>query len=90
MKKRLQIILNKVLKEQKDILYGSNSDIVVNDINWIRSKQCHMINVTIYTDNIEESVESHPDGIEFMISTGWPILGNKNKPIIMSTLDVKG
>jgi hypothetical protein len=89
MKKRLQIILNKVLKEHKDILYGSNSEIIVNEIDWIRSKQCHMITVTIYTDNIAESVESHPDGIEFMINTGWPILGKNNKPIVISTLDVK-
>ena len=89
MKKRLQIILKIVLKEHKDILYGSNSEIVVNEIDWIRSKQCHMITVTIYTDNIKESVESHPDGIEFMINTGWPILGKNNKPIVISTLDVK-
>ena len=70
-------------------MYGSNSEIIVNEIDWIRSKQCHMVTVTIYTDNITESVESHPDGIEFMINTGWPILGKDNKPIVISTLDVK-
>jgi hypothetical protein len=90
MKKRLQIILNKVLKEQKDVLYGSNSEIVINNINWIRSRQCHMISITIHTDNIEESVESHPDGIEYMMSLGWPILGKSSKPIVVSTLDVLG
>lgn len=90
MKRRLQIILNKVLKEQKDILYGSNSEIVINNINWIRSRQCHMISITIYTDNIEESVESHPDGIEYMMSLGLPILGNKVKVMVVSTLDVLG
>lgn len=89
MKRHLETILNKVLKEQKDLLYGSNSEIVVNNINWVRSKQCHMITITIYTENIEESVESHPDGIEFMVNTGWPILGRDTKPIVMSSLDVK-
>jgi hypothetical protein len=48
-----------------------------------------MITITIYTENIEESVESHPDGIEFMVNTGWPILGRDTKPIVMSSLDVK-
>jgi hypothetical protein len=89
MKHRLEIILNKVLKNHKDLLYGINSEVVVNDINWVRSKQCHMITITIYTDNIEESVESHPDGINFMMDNGWPILGIKSKPIVMSSLDVK-
>jgi hypothetical protein len=89
MKRRLQIILNKVLKEQKDILYGSNSEIVVNDVNWIRSKKTYMVTITIYSDNIEESVESHPCGIEYMVDFGWPILGKDCNPIIISSLDVK-
>jgi hypothetical protein len=89
MKRRLQIILNKVLKEQKDILYGSNSEIVVNDVNWIRSKKTYMVTITIYADNIEESVESHSGGIEYMMDFGWPILGKDCKPIIVSSLDVK-
>jgi len=89
MKRHLEIILNKVLKEQKDILYGLNCDIIVNSVVWIRSKKSHMVTITIYTDNIEESVEAHPDGINYMVSTGWPILGRNTNPIVVSTLDVK-
>jgi hypothetical protein len=89
MKKHLELILNKVLKEQKDILYGSNSEIVVTNVNWVRSKQSHMITIIIYTDNIEDSVEAHPDGINFLVQTGWPILGRETNPIVVSSLDVK-
>ena len=89
MKKHLELILNKVLKEQKDILYGSNSEIVVTNVNWVRSKQSHMITIIIYTDNIEDSVEAHPDGINFLVQTGWPILGRETNPIVVSSLDIK-
>lgn len=89
MKKHLELILNKVLKEQKDILYGSNSEIVVTNIDWIRSKKSHMITIIIYTDAIEESVEAHPGGINFLVQIGWPILGRGTNPIVMSSLDVK-
>lgn len=89
MKKHLQLILNNVLKEQKNLLYGEDCDIIVDKVDWVKSKNCHIVNITIYTKNIEESVEVHPDGINWLIDAGWPILGRKQKPIVISSLDVK-
>jgi hypothetical protein len=48
-----------------------------------------MITIIIYTDNIEDSVEAHPDGINFLVQTGWPILGRETNPIVVSSLDIK-
>lgn len=82
--------MNNVLKEQKDLLYGTDCEIVVDRVEWIRSKKCHMINLTIFATNVNESLDVHPDGINFLIDAGWPILGNKPKPIIVSSLTLKG
>lgn len=89
LKKSLTTILNKILIIQKDLLYGEDSEIVVNRVEWVRSKKTYIINVTILTTNVEESVEIHPDGIDYLINCGWPILGRDCKPIIVSSLDVK-
>lgn len=89
MKRHLQLILNNVLKEQKDLLYGNDCEIIVDRVEWIRSKNCHMINLTIFATNVDESVDIHPDGINWLIDAGWPILGKNQKPIIVSSLTLK-
>jgi hypothetical protein len=88
LKKSLYIILNKILEKQKNLLYGDGSEIIVDRIEWVRSKKTYIINVTIMTINIEESIEVHPEGIEYLIKCGWPILGRRCNPIIVSSLDV--
>lgn len=89
MESRLEIILNKVLKEHKELLYGKDSDIIVERIEWIRSEKCYKINVKILTTEIRDSLEIHPDGINTMVDIGWPILGKEKKIIVISSLDVK-
>jgi hypothetical protein len=89
MESRLEIILNKVLKEHKELLYGKDSDIIVERIEWIRSEKCYKINLTILTTEIKDSLEIHPDGINTMVDIGWPILGKEKKIIVISSLDVK-
>lgn len=89
MESRLEIILNKVLKEHKELLYGKDSDIIVERIEWIRSEKCYKINVKILTTEIIDSLEIHPDGINTMVDIGWPILGKEKKIIVISSLDVK-
>jgi hypothetical protein len=88
MEKHLEIILNKVLKEYKDLLYGEDSKIIVERVDWVLSKKSYIINLKILTSNIEESVEAHPDGINYLVSVGWPILGRKSNTIVVSTIDV--
>jgi hypothetical protein len=88
MKRHLELILNKVLKEQKDLLYGNDSKIVVDRLDWSDNKKSFLINITIFTSNIEESVEAHPDGINYLVDCGWPILGRRGKKIVISSLDV--
>jgi hypothetical protein len=47
MEKHLEIILNKVLKEYKDLLYGENSKIIVERVDWVLSKKSYIINLKI-------------------------------------------
>lgn len=89
MKRRLELILNNVLKEQKDLLYGDDCRIVVDRLDWSVNKNSYLIGITILVTNIEESIEAHPDGINYLVDCGWPILGRKGKKIIVASLDVK-
>ena len=88
MERHLEIILNRVLKEYKDLLYGENSKILVERVEWVLSKKSYIINIKILTNNIEESVEAHPDGINYLVSVGWPILGRKSNTIVVSSIDI--
>lgn len=89
MESRLQFILNNILKEHKELLYGKDSDIIVERIEWVRSEKCYKINLKIFTTEIKDSLEIHPDGINTMVDIGWPILGKEKKIIVLSSLDVK-
>lgn len=89
MERHLQIILNKVLKEHKDLLYGENSEIIVEKVDWIISKKSHIINVKIIMDDTELYLESHPDGINFLIQESLPILGRIKNAVVVSTVEFK-
>lgn len=88
MKRHLELILNNVLKEQKNLLYGENSKIIVERVDWVITKKSHIINLKILTEKIEESFEVHPDGINYLVSMGWPILGRNTNTIVVSSIDV--
>ena len=89
MEKRFEVLLNKALREYREVLYGYDSDIIVEKIEWIKSKKSYLITIKILTSKIEESLEIHPDGINTMVDLAWSVIGYKNKIIVISSLDIK-
>jgi len=79
MKKFLEGAINQGLKTQLKTLYGNNSKVVIEDFFWSRRRKHYNISLTIYTDNIKDSVEVHPEGIEYLLGLGLKMI-NRDKP----------
>jgi hypothetical protein len=83
-KKFLQRILDTKLKSTVKKTFGEKSYVKVSNISYVRSKDSHIINVTLYLDDVENSIDLYPDGLELIIKQGWDVVGNK-KPIIIQS-----
>jgi hypothetical protein len=79
-KKFLQRILDTKLKSTIKKTFGEKSYIKVSNISYVRSKDSHIINVTLYLDDVENSIDLYPEG--------WDVVGDKKPIIIQSSLDV--
>jgi len=87
-KKFLQRILDTKLKSTIKKTFGEKSYIKVSNISYVRSKDSHIINVTLYLDDVENSIDLYPDGLDLIIKQGWDVVGDKKPIIIQSSLDV--
>ena len=83
-KKFLQKILDTQLKSQITKTFGEKSYVVVSNLTHIRSLDRYMVNVTLYIDDIENSMELYPDGLEVIIKMAWVAVGD-GKPIAVSS-----
>ena len=86
MKQFLEGVINKGLKKRLKVLYGSNAHVVVEDVYWSRRNKNHSISLTVYTDVINESVEVHPDGIEYIVQLAWKMMNRKGPVRLTSSL----
>jgi hypothetical protein len=87
-KKFLQRILDTKLKSTIKKTFGEKSYVKVSNISYVRSKDSHIVNVTLYLDDVENSIDLYPDGLELIIKQGWDVVGDKKPIIIQSSLDV--
>lgn len=85
----LQKILNTTLRSQIIKMYGEGSFVTVNNISYIRSKKCHLINVVLYLTDVENGMELFPDGLEIIIKQGWGVIGDGKPIAIQPSVDVK-
>ena len=87
-KKFLQRILDTTLKTTTKKTFGEKSYIKVSNISYVRSKDSYVINVTLYLDDLENSILLYPDGLEIIIKQAWDVVGDKKPIMIQSSLDV--
>jgi hypothetical protein len=83
-KKYLQRILDTVLKPEIKQLFGEKSYIRVSNISHLRRSDQYVVSVTLYIDNVEESMIFYPDGLEVIVNKGWIAVGD-GKPIAISS-----
>lgn len=87
-KKFLQRLLDTKFKPKIKDTFGEKSYVKVSNLSYVRSKDSHIINVTLYLDDVENSIDLYPDGLEIIIKQGWDVVGDKKPIIIQSSLDV--
>ena len=87
-KKYLQKILDLSLRMRTEETFGVGSYIKVNNITHVRSKKSYLVSVTLYFDDVENSMFLYPDGLEMIVKSGWDVIGTKVPIIIQSSIDV--
>jgi hypothetical protein len=84
----LQKLLDTSMKDMITKMFGKKSYIKINNISYVRSKNCHSINATVYVDDIENHVEFFPEGSSLIIKQAWSVVGDKKPIIVNFSLDV--
>lgn len=87
-KRFFQQVLNVGLKKQTEDTFGEGSFIKISNLTYIRSKKAYLVNVTLHFDDIENSMELYPDGLEYIVKAAWDVLGTGQPIIIQSSVDV--
>jgi hypothetical protein len=88
MKKMLESLVNKNLREEKSLLFGSDSHIKIENIKWSTHEKRYVITTKIYVNEIEKSTEAYPEGVNFLITEGLKFIGLEKEPIIINSIDV--
>ena len=91
MKKRqlLQKVINHSLKNQLTLMFGEESYISIDVLDYIRSKKCYLVHARLYITNIEEGMDLFPDGVNMLINLGWKVIGKGQPLLILPSIDVK-
>ena len=82
MVKVYNLIIKKLFDEERKLLYGDNSEIIINKIEYVLSKKTYLIDVTVKTDLTDEVLEVYNDGVDYIISQSWVFFAHKNPPIV--------
>lgn len=88
MKEMVEHLLNKIQKEELELLFGEGSVIKVNSIKFSTNNKTYVIDTTVFVSDIENSIESFPNGVDFLIKEGWKYIGLENNLTIINKLDV--
>ena len=88
MKLMLEHLINKIHKEELELLFGSNSKIVIDSIDYSTNNKSICIHTTLYSNEIEDSIQSFPDGVDYLIQESWKYIGIKENLTIVKKIDI--
>jgi|688.fasta_scaffold1666959_2 hypothetical protein len=87
-KRMLQLFLDTQLKGQIQNIFGKNSCIVINNLTHVRSKDCYLINTTLYVNSLEDFEVLYPTSLISFIKLAWSVVGHKKEIIVQSSFDL--
>jgi hypothetical protein len=79
------MLLNKVLYEELESLYGIGSRIEISSINVLSRKNETIISYKIFYTNEEYFTESMEIGANFLLETSWSMMGYPDTKLIFVT-----
>lgn len=75
MRKFLTGLITKLFKEEVELLYGSGSYIVVNNVRYITNGHYYSIDVTLHIKDIELFEQIQNEGVNYVIGESWSYTG---------------
>jgi hypothetical protein len=99
MKKMMEHLINVIQKEDLEIMFGKGSDVKISSINYSTNKKQFIIHSTlnatynntikeIVVDNISESLDFYPTGLNMLIQESWKYFGIETEITIINKLDI--
>lgn len=88
MRKMLEHLVNVVQKKDLELLFGTNSKIIVESINYSTNKKTYVIHTKILATEIDDSVDVFPEGINILMENGWKFTGIDEKITLVNKLDL--
>jgi hypothetical protein len=90
MEKIVQILMNKHMRSQSELMFGEGFFIKVNYVGFSTQKKCYVIDVTLKCPNIKEEdfVSFYPDALELIINDSWIYTGLPKKILLTSSVDI--
>ena len=88
MKLMLEHLVNKVQKEDLEILFGEGSKVKIDYISYSTNTKKIVVHSTVFVTNLEDSSQSFPDGLDYIINEGWKYTGLDNKITHIGRIDV--
>ena len=85
MKKGFIIYINKLFKDDLEILYGTGSYIDVENIIFSTNKKMYIISCKIYVANLNLFEEVGSSGVYYMFEDAWYSFGFRNESFMLQT-----
>ena len=85
MKKGFIIYINKLFKDDLEILYGTGSYIDVENIIFSTNKKMYIISCKIYVANLNLFEEVGSSGVYYMFEDAWSSFGFRNESFMLQT-----
>lgn len=78
MKEAIQLLINRMKKDELVLLFGENSRVEVNYVKYLTNKKIHHIDCKLYVGsfNEEEFLFLYPDAMNSIIYEVWNFIGN--------------
>lgn len=85
MKRGLYVLLNKVFKNDLEILYGKGSKIEITNLQYCTNDKHFSIQCKLYITDISLFEETNTHGVEFLLKESWKYIGIEQEKIALTT-----
>ena len=75
-------------KTQLSEMFGDNANIVVTNLNYVRSKKSTNVSLSLYIDDPEKIDDLYPFGVELLAERGWKYVGDGTPLIVQTSFDL--
>ena len=85
MKKYLTVLLNKVFKNDIELLYGQGSYVEIKNVRYCTNNHHYSIDCVLFIKDIKLFEETQLDGLKFLIEESWRYTGLDSEKIMLIT-----